>query len=47
MSRNAKKVFAREAARTALDERAIQKEIDKIDAKSGSSKEEPIGFSCF
>jgi hypothetical protein len=27
-------------------ERAIQKEIDRIDAKAGTSKDEPIGFLC-
>src|SRR5882757_4164863 len=44
MSRTAspKKKFAREAADTARDERAIQKRIDRSDAKSGQPKEKPM-----
>jgi hypothetical protein len=37
-----KKAFAREAKSTARQERAIQKKIDKIDAKAGTTKDEPM-----
>jgi NAD(P)-dependent dehydrogenase (short-subunit alcohol dehydrogenase family) len=44
MSRSAsrKTAYAREAETTAQDQRAIQKRIDKIDAKAGTAKDEPM-----
>jgi NAD(P)-dependent dehydrogenase (short-subunit alcohol dehydrogenase family) len=42
MTASSKKTFAREAEDTARDERAIQKRIDKSDAKTKTAKDEPM-----